>query len=52
MPHAREETSPELQRRETLRRARGRSKPAEEEEQVFHWWFLFSEVVYIQIQKS
>jgi hypothetical protein len=40
MPHAREETSPEVQRRETLRRARGRSKPAGEEEQVFHWWFI------------
>ena len=40
MPHARGETWPELQRRETLRCARGRSKPAGEEEQVFHWWFL------------
>jgi hypothetical protein len=42
-PYTRE-TWPELQRRETLRRARGRSKPAGEEEQVFHWWVLCLEV--------
>ena len=49
-PYTRE-TWPELQQRETLRRARGRSKPAGEE-QVFHWWVLCLEVVYIPIQKS